>query len=349
MASLTVLLVLIGCASKEPPVFKLIELYQQKKFDEVMTLAEKAIQKDPNDTQAHRFLVRAAHEKGELEKHKQKYQQLIQENPNTAGYHFGLGYVYTHLEDFEAAIAELNKAVELKPDVGYAHYVLGWIHLNTEYDGANVEEGLANWKKEEELDAKSLGALQVYYDRANYHLRVGDGEAAEKDYEKITYYAFAPSDIAFARNAISQIRALRDELARLEAEVERNPSEADPRFKLGVAQYKNGKVKEAIETWHKATELAPDNTEIRNQLGKALIEDGRYAEAAEQLNKVIELDPKMAIAYYNLATAEELLGKNTTAVKYYKKYLELNPMAPRGDEVKQKIATLEAQTAAPQG
>ncbi len=349
ISPLVAVLLIAGCAPKQPPIFQLIELEQKGKYDEVIQLAEKLTAQNPDDTQAFRFLVRAARAKGELEKYREKYQRLAEANPDTAGYHFVLGYIDTQLEDFDAAISELRKAIELKPDIEYAHYVLGWIYINSGYPGRDPEKGLAEWEKEEQLNPKSLGALQVYNDRASYYLRIGDGDAAEKDYEKITLYAFAPGDISGARKFISQIRALRDELAKLEADVKEHPDDADLRTKLGVLQYKNGRVKDAIETWQKAVELDPDNAELRNDLGKALLEDERYSEAAEHLRKAVELDSKMATAYYNLAVAEELLGKAKMALEHYKKYVELNPMAPRLDEVKQKIATLEAQTGAKGG
>jgi tetratricopeptide (TPR) repeat protein len=349
ISSLIAVLLIAGCAPKQPPIFQLSELEQQGKYDEAIQLAEKLTAENPDDSQAFRFLVRAARAKGELEKYREKYQRLTEANPDTAGYHFVLGYIYTQLEDFDTAISELRKAIEVKPDIEYAHYVLGWIYINSGYAGADAEKGLVEWEKEEQLDPKSLGALQVYNDRATYYLLIGNGDAAEKDYEKITLYAFAPGDISGARKFVSQIRMLRDELARLEADVKDNPDDAGLRAKLGVLQYKNGRVKDAIETWQKAVELDPDNAELRNDLGKALLEDERYSDAAEHLRKAIGLDSKMVAAHYNLAVAEELLGQPKIALEHYKKYVELNPMAPKLDEVKQKIATLEAQAGAEGG
>ncbi len=341
-----VLVLLAGCAKKEPPVFQLIQLLQQGKYDDTIALAERLTAANPDDSEAHRFLVRAAIKKNELEKYREKYEQLVQQNPQAAGYHFGLGYLYVQLGDFEKGLAELQKANELNPSLEYVNYVIGWVNVNSKFDGADKEKGLAAWKKEEQLNPKSLGALQVYSDRANYYLRTGDMDAAEKDYEKITIYAFAPQDIAGAKTYISQIRTLRDELARLEADVKDKPDDAEARMQLGILQYKNGKIDEAIATWTNAVELAPDNVEIRNYLGKALLEKEKYAEAAEHFQKAVKLDPNMPTAYYNLAVAQEYLGQVKPAIENYKKYIEMNPMAPKLDEVKQRISTLESSSGA---
>lgn len=335
------LFILAGCAEKQPPVFKLIKLFQDGKYDETIALAEKVTAQNPDDAQVHRFLVRAAQEKNELESYREKYEKLIQEHPQTAGYHFGLGYIDVQLQDYEKALPELQKAIELNPSIEYVHYVIGWTYLHSG-ENADPERALAEWEKEEKLNPKSLGALQVYNDRADYYLRKGNSSAAEKDYEKITLYAFAPGDVEGARNYITQIRSLRDELARLEADVKDKPDDAMLRQKLGILQYKNGQLDNAIASWTKASELDPNNVDTRNYLGKVLLEKQQYAEAADQFKKVLELDGNMATAYYNLAVVQELLGQPQAAVENYKKYVELNPMAPKLDEVKERIDSLES-------
>ncbi|MBI4831070.1 MAG: tetratricopeptide repeat protein [Candidatus Lindowbacteria bacterium] len=342
------LLLLASCASKEPPIYQLISLYQQKKYDEAIAFAEKLTAKNPDDSQAYRFIVRSVIDKNpaeagkDLDKFKEKYGQLAQKNPNVAGYHFALGYIDTQLKNTDSAIAELQKAIQLNPNIEYAHYVLGWVYLNSDSAGGDVEKALAEWSKEEQLNPKSLGALQVYADRATHYLKTGNADAAVKDYEKITVYAFAQDDITGARTQISKIHALQDELAKAEADAKNKPDDAEANYKLGVAQYGNGMRKDAIQTWQKAAKLDPDNAELHNYLGKALFEDKQYDDAIKHLQKAVELDSKMTMAYYNLAVAEDVSGQPKKALEHYKKYVELNPAAD--DTVKQRISTLEEET-----
>ena len=342
-------LLFAGCSREEPPIFQLIQLFQEGKHDQAIELAEKLTAENPDNSQAYRFLIKAAVASGRGEEYRSKYQELAKADPDVAGYHLALGYCDAVLGNLEAALPEFQKALDVNPDIEYAHYMIGWIYMDRRFPDANAERGLAEWEKEEELDPRSLGALQVYTGRANYYLRMGDGDAAEKNYEKIAMYAFARGDIESARQRIQMIRSLRDELARLEADAKENPEDPEVRLQLGILQYKNAKITDAIETWQKASELDPENAEIRNFLGKALLEIGRHEEAALQLQKAIELDPMDATVYYNLAVAEEVSGKTAMAIEHYKKYMDLNPMAPKLDEVKEKVAALERKTAAEEG
>ena len=173
--------------------------------------------------------------------------------------------------------------------------------------------------------------------------RTGDSDNAIKDYEKVAMYGFARDDIKDARELVTRIRSLKDELARLEAEARNNPENADIRFELGKMQYKNSMLEEAVETWKEGVALDPENTDLRNFLGKGLLETERQAEAVEHFSKAIELNPTLSLSYYNLAVAEDVLGRAEAAIEHYGKYIELNPMTPRLAAVKQRIGELQAQ------
>jgi tetratricopeptide (TPR) repeat protein len=337
---------LFGCAKQEPPIFKLIQLMQDGKNDEAIALGEELTAENPDNTQAHRFLLRSAFDKNEAEEYRKKYEDLARANPEVAGYRFGLGYILVRLEDMESAMEEFQKARELNPDLEYINYMIGWVYFNPAFSGRDQEKALAEWEKEEQLNPRSLGALQVYADRADYYVAAGDPDNAIKDYEKVALYGFAREDIKGARERITGLRALKDELARLEAEIRANPGEPGVVIELGKMQYGNAMFAEAVETWTKAVEAYPENVELRNYLGKVVLESGNAEEATKHLQKVIELDPTHAMAYYNLAVAEDILEKNADAVGHYKKYLELNPMTTRLDVVKQRIAELEEKAGA---
>ena len=93
LAVLLCVVLLAGCSQKEPPIYLLIQLMQEGKDDEAIALGQKLTDENPDNTQAHRFLLKCAFAKNETEKYRKIYEDLARENPTVAGYQFGLGYI----------------------------------------------------------------------------------------------------------------------------------------------------------------------------------------------------------------------------------------------------------------
>jgi Flp pilus assembly protein TadD len=56
------------------------------------------------------------------------YEREVKEEPNDAGRLMGLGAAYYIAHRWDEAIAPLEKAVSLRPDLGHAHYYLGVLY-----------------------------------------------------------------------------------------------------------------------------------------------------------------------------------------------------------------------------
>jgi tetratricopeptide (TPR) repeat protein len=71
-----------------------------------------------NEAEQHRF-------NGEYEEAVAKYKRVLEEDPEHARAHLGLGLVYSFTGEFDEAIAEMEKAVALAPDDVECHLKLG--------------------------------------------------------------------------------------------------------------------------------------------------------------------------------------------------------------------------------
>jgi tetratricopeptide (TPR) repeat protein len=78
--------------------------------------------------------------------------------------------------------------------------------------------------------------------------------------------------------------------------------------------------------------------------GSALYRKGRFEEALRFYERAHALFPGPKTVF-NLAQASRRLGRTAVALRYYRKYLQLSPDAPNADEVRQRIARLEAEVA----
>src|SRR6266567_1127828 len=82
----------------------------------------------------------------------QEYQRAIEINPNYAFAHYLFGFdVLTPLGDFDHALSEMNRAVELDPFSGIINANLGWCYLCAR----RYPEAVAQFRKAAELDPNS--------------------------------------------------------------------------------------------------------------------------------------------------------------------------------------------------
>jgi tetratricopeptide (TPR) repeat protein len=105
---------------------------------------------------------------GHYEEAEKLYQQILEQDPNNAAAHYGLGLVYyLHGGDFEKSLAEFKKAVELEPE--NITYRLDWAKALTtvaplEEDPEKMMELLreakAEFEKVLELDPKNQEAIK---------------------------------------------------------------------------------------------------------------------------------------------------------------------------------------------
>ena len=114
--------------------------------------AEKALALDNKLAEAHVSRGLLFVEDLNLKAAEQEYQRAIELNPNYAFAHYLFGFdVLTPLGDFDKAIAEVNRAVELDPFSGIINANLGWCYLCAR----RYPEAVAQFRKAAELDPNS--------------------------------------------------------------------------------------------------------------------------------------------------------------------------------------------------
>jgi tetratricopeptide (TPR) repeat protein len=94
----------------------------------------------------------------------------------------------------------------------------------------------------------------------------------------------------------------REELARLQAEVDANPGDLDAVFALSQLYVDEGRWDEAVTVYENAIAAAPENAALLNDLA-VLYDDAGDSEAAEATyRRALALDPSHGPTYVNLGT-----------------------------------------------
>jgi Tfp pilus assembly protein PilF len=115
----------------------------------------------------------------------------------------------------------------------------------------------------------------------------------------------------------------------LEEEIKIDPNNAGAEYVLGELARQDGKDKEAIEHFTRATKLDAGFEDAFIGLGRTLLTDDRAADAIAPLEAAVKLDPDSPIAHFNLATAYSRTGRKNEATR------EFNALKVASEKLKQ--------------
>ena len=186
---------------------------------------------------------------GRVEKAIAQYQKALDVKPDFAEACYNLAYVRHQLGQMEKAIPLYQKAVELRPDLSEAHNNLG----NAYHHKGQLPEAISCYQKALEL----------------------------------------------------------------------RPDNAEAYSNLGNAYQVEGRIDQAIFCYERAVKLNPDNPEAYNNLGAALKHCGRLEEAVASHRRAIELAPGSAVSLNNLGSAYKHQGKLDEAISCYRRACHL--------------------------
>lgn len=212
----------------------------------------------------------------------------LQPHNNTpAPTHHQLGEDYFRQGRLAEAIASLQQAIKLQPDLATAYKTLGNAHLAA----GNLEAAARSYSLAVAL-APDWAEAQANLGSALY--RQGQMEAAAECYQK----------------AISL-----------------NPNLVGVWLNWGNMLLERGKNDEALDCWEQAITLNPQisGPQLHLKMGNLLLERGDYPAAAASYQQAVDLDGNAAAAYSNLGSARLYQGQFQEAITAFRQALHLNP------------------------
>lgn len=191
----------------------------------------------------------------------------------TAQSHLKKGRIYRRKGEYEEAIKEYTKAIELKPDYVEAYFGLGCAYDDME----EYEKAIEKYTKAIEL--KPYDEI-AFYNRGCAYADMGEYEKAIKDYTRT---------------------------------IELRPDYESAFVNRGCVYADMGEYEKAIEDYTRAIELRSDDEEAYNNRADAYYQMKEYKKALEDCTIAIDLNPDFSVAYETRADVYHALGEHEKA------------------------------------
>jgi protein O-GlcNAc transferase len=258
---------------------------------------ERAVELDPQHAQAQVNLAAILVQQGDAQgaiPHLDRAIRLFGRRPDAAYPHYLRAGIYSEERDAAKASAELQQAVELRPDFAEAWSDLGEARKNL----SDAKGALAAFRRAVALSPEDPVA------QARLGAYLLDTGAAHDAVEHLDVAVRLDPKNQSALNALQ--RALRRdgqaepaEAAKKKlAELLRERDEADQKLvaaletnNRGAALEKAGDVRGALEKYRAALELLPEHVGIRVNLAVALLKLGNWQEGISQMRDALRRDP----------------------------------------------------------
>ncbi|GGA07042.1 serine protease [Okeania sp. KiyG1] len=220
-----------------------------------------------------------------------------------------------HLEDYEAALTDVNKAIELKPN-----YALYYTNRGDAYfKMGEKQKAIESYNKAISLDPES--AHERYNVRAQALYQLEDYEAALADYNKAI--ELKPDHALYYANrgdAYFQIGEKQKAIESYNKAISLDPESAHELYiSRGNIFLSLGDYEAALADYNKAIELKPDNALYYGERGALYFQQQKYKEAIANFTEGIRLQPEDARFYEWLGRSYSESGEKVKAVENFQK------------------------------
>lgn len=266
------------------------------------------------------------------------FAEVVKQAPTFAEAFLNLGLVREEQRRHDEAIADFQKALQLKPRLRGANLFLGI----AEYRISRLDASVTSLRKETALSPKDANAWMWLGIVA---LERGDGEEAVQALDQAAKLSPDNVDILYhrgrahlfvsnesyarmfkadpkswrVRELLAEANAAADRhmdaIAEYQAAIKLAPNEPRLHEDLGTEYRLAGKADEAEQAYLEELKIDPDNVTAQYKLGVLVTEKGDPARGKSLIEASLRVRPDLRNADYNLGRAEMLLGNDAAAVE----------------------------------
>ena len=301
--------------------------------EEAAVLFRRALAASPESKVTRVRLADALFEAGRLGESRAAYTLLAADPATEPMGVFGLGRVAAVERRHEEAIKQFERALELFPQWGAAHYALA---MSLRALGRREEAVLAldrharygtQWPA---LEDPLMASVQALRDDPRGLLQRGVALAGRGDLDGAiaAHEAALTADPAFtqARANLLSLYGQKKDWNKAEAHyrelVRRGEDLGDAHYDYGVILGMQGKWEEAAAAYRRALATNPLHSRASNNLGEALERQGLIGEASNAYREAVRAQPSFRLARFNLARTLVAAGRTAEAITELERIIE---------------------------
>jgi tetratricopeptide (TPR) repeat protein len=245
------------------------------------------------------------------------FELLVVDQPSSAAAHFELGLTLGEMGQHDRALAELRRAVALKPDFADAWRAIG-DQLTMCSDAQGADAAYAQQIKASTKDPRLLAAAAALC--AN---RIPEAETRLREHLK-SY----PTDVAAIRmfaEVAGRVGRLKDAELLLARCLELAPSFSAARHNYALALHRQNKSAAALQQIDLLSASEPENPGYRNLKAVILSKIGEFQESIEIYADVLKRIPNQGKIWMSYGHALASAGAEDAAIAAYRRCIELQP------------------------
>ncbi len=273
------------------------EYFAKSEFEKAAPLFKKAIELNPEDTEAYITLGHIYEALGDNEKSLEAFIQAVKLEPEDLRTTIQLGVTYMNAEKYKEGLDVFSRALELNPRCKEAYFNIGLYHFINQ-DWVKARENFENVLKLDTDDAMAHNYMSIIYQRLG-------------DYTK----------------AISEAEGV----------LIKDPNNSLAMLNLGSIYQAMHKTNEAQEILERAVKTKPDFSKAHYFLGLVYFTQNETNKAIQEFKLAIQYDPKSVEAHYNLGYIYLNQNNIEQAIKEFRESLDINPDFIPAKQMLQKI------------
>ncbi len=278
--------------------------------------------RDPDHAQTYKVLGDWYEVQGLFPEAISAYKQAIKLQPDFVEAYAYLAQVLRNTGEFEPAFFCYKKALNLRPTWTELYFQWGQAY----YWSGDIPKAIRCYQKTLEQNPNHVNS---YFTLAMAYGQLGDTKRAIALYQRVIHlqpdFANAYNNLGCLLFAINDydgaLEAWNKSLIYNETEIENSLIYNN----IGQVFNAQGKIQDAIKSYHQALNIKDDFPLAYTNLGKIFQQQNQHKNAVSYFEKVIELEPENIFAYTDCGASLLNLGRIDAAFSCFKKVIELEP------------------------